>query len=166
MRNSKDLGESRPLNPALPQLKPDECGTVVEGVGRLSPLHQDLSVPGHCFHLSFPSSLHWPQCFLPALGVWLCHPHLSWSRDEEEHPGNTGRRKTSEGQSLQSTGPVWVPCRGGHKGQEYPGRERTLSLQQGQASRHLQSFRLLQRCGAILKCLVASLSSFHLSPPL
>lgn len=29
----RDLGESRPLNPALPQLKPDVCGTVVEEGG-------------------------------------------------------------------------------------------------------------------------------------
>lgn len=29
----RDLGERRPLNPALPQLKPDVCGTVVEEGG-------------------------------------------------------------------------------------------------------------------------------------
>lgn len=112
-----------------------------KGEDRLSPLighNKDHSVPGYCFHPFFPSSLHWPRYLPPALGMWLCHPYLSWSRDEEELPGNTGRQKTSEGQGLESTGPcLGTLQRGPIKARSIPGGEKTANLHQGQASSHL-----------------------------
>lgn len=104
--------------------------------------------------------------------MWLCHPYLSWSRDEEEQPGNTGRQKTSEGQGLESTGPCLRTLqRGPIKARSIPGgREdsqpssRTSLQPSSSFIISLQPFCLPQRCGTILKCLVAS-SPTSTSPP-
>ena len=83
----------------------------------MSPLtgcNKGCSVPGHCFRPFFPSSLHGPQCLHPALGTWLCHPHPSWSRNEEEQPENTeADRRPVKDQAWRAQGPVWTSCRGG-----------------------------------------------------
>lgn len=83
----------------------------------MSPLtgcNKGCSVPGHCFRPFFPSLLHGPQCLHPALGTWLCHPHPSWSRNEEEQPENTeADRRPVKDQAWRAQDPVWTSCRGG-----------------------------------------------------
>lgn len=130
----------------------------------LSPLtgcNKGCSVPGHCFHPFFPSSLHGPQCLHPALGTWLCHPHPSWSRNEEKQPGNTeADRGPVKDQAWRAQGPVWTSCRGGPVGARSTPRRREDSHPPSRTSFQpstsfsiaRQSFCLPQRCGTMLKC--------------
>lgn len=125
--------------------------------------------------LDVASVLSSPPCFTghsvpPTLGMWLCRPLPSWSRDEEEQPGNTetGRRPVKD-QAQRAQGPVWAPHRVGHKGQKDPWRRedsqppsRTSFQPSTSFAISLQSFHLPQRCKTILKCPVASSSYFHL----
>lgn len=73
-------------------------GLWTKGLGRLSPLidlYKDHSVPGHYFHSFFPSSLHWPQCFLQP---WVCGSAILTYHGAEMRTSSLGTQMQVEDQ--------------------------------------------------------------------